>query len=398
MANTLIDVAPKILATALTTLRENAVMPRLVNADYSSEAAEQGQSIQVPVPTAMSVQDVVPGAYAQSSPDLQIDTVNIPLDNWKESTFRLTEKDVYEIMDGVVNMQVAEAARALANELDKTLITLYKKVYNTVGTAGTTPFASDPAAAIAARKVLGVNLAPPSQRRIVLNPDAEANAVGLQAFQYYQNSGSTATMQEGEIGRKFGFDWYMDQNLLRYGTHTKGTISGTIVTTGAPVSTTTADASNPQLHNPRTVNTIAVSGATTGQTVKIGDVFTVAGDTQQYVVTNDLTFASTAGTIAFSPAPKVVWSTGAQLTFVASRAINLAFHRDAIALAVRPLKESPFEGELQGNRFVMSMVDDITGIPLRLEVRSEYKQVRYALDCLWGVQMIRPENCVVIAG
>jgi hypothetical protein len=40
----------------------------------------------------------------------------------------------------------------------------------------------------------------------------------------------------------------------------------------------------------------------------------------------------------------------------------------------------------------------MTGIPLRLEVRKEFKRVRWSLDCLWGVGLVRPETAVVLAG
>ncbi len=45
MANTLTNIVDKILARGLTTLREQAVMPRLVNIDYSNEAAQKGSTM-----------------------------------------------------------------------------------------------------------------------------------------------------------------------------------------------------------------------------------------------------------------------------------------------------------------------------------------------------------------
>jgi hypothetical protein len=398
MPNELRDIMPRILAQALITLRENAIMPRLVNADYSNQAAEKGSVVNVPVPSRMTATDVLPGAYSQSTGDLQLDTVPIPLNNWKESAFFLTDRDQLEIMDGAQNMQVVEAARAIANEVDKSLLDLFKGVYNVVGTAGTTPMGSNLDVVLEARKLLNKNNALMSDRRVVLDVDAEAEALGLPAFQQYLQAGTDITIREGMIGRKLGFDWYLDQNITQ---HVAGTCTAA-TTTAAPATTTTADASNPQQHNPRTVYSVATDTAGNARTIKVGDVFTAAGDTQTYVVTANATSGASGTasaqtmTVSFSPAPKVTWNTGTVLTFRASHVNNLVFHRDAFGLAVRPLAESSLEQELGAN--TMTMIDPVTGIPLRLEVRREYKRVRWALDCLWGVGLVRPETAVRLLG
>lgn len=396
MPNTLMDLMPKILSQALITLRENAVMPRLVNSDYSTDAAKQGNVIHVPVPSKMQTQDVIPGPYSQNTPDLQIDTVPIPLNNWKEVAFGLSDKETLEIMDGAVNMQIVEAARAIANDVDRSLIGLYKNVYNYSGTAGTTPFATDLSAALSARKLLNANNALLSDRRIVLGVEAEGNAFGLAAFQNYVDKSIDGTFQTGQIGSRIGFDWYLDQNMPQ---HTKGSIAGSLTVAGPAQSVATPDASNPQYHNPRTINTVVINGGTAGQTLVAGDVFSVAGDSQTYVVLNDATVLAgtpTTATVSFSPAPKVAWSASAVVTVRASHAVNLAFHRDSFALAVRPLEQSQYDRELGGN--TMTMVDPLTGIPLRLEVRREHKRVRYSLDCLWGVGAPRAETAIRLVG
>jgi hypothetical protein len=87
---------------------------------------------------------------------------------------------------------------------------LYKNVYGHVGTAGTTPFSSV-ADAANARKLLNVQLAPMTGRVVVLNPDAESQALQLAAFSQYLQSGDKDVIQEGHLGRKLGFDWFMDK-------------------------------------------------------------------------------------------------------------------------------------------------------------------------------------------
>lgn len=400
MPNKLIDIMPKILAPALETLRENAVTAQLVNNDYSGEAAKKGAVIDVPVPSALTAQDVVPGATSQNVQDLQMDTVPIKLDKWKEVAFALTDKDVDEIMSGAVNMQIQEAARTIANEIDQSILTLYKTVYNFTGTPGTTPMSGGTLAdVIKARTLLNKSKARLTDRRVLLNPEAEGAALGLPAFQQYLQSGTDETIREASIGRKLGMDWYMNQNL-DYMNHTAGTIaatSGSLTTNGAPQSVATADASDPQRHNPRTVNTISIDNAVNGGTVKAGDIFTVAGDAQTYRVVADATVASNAVTVAFEPAPKVAWADNSAVTFKASHATNLVFHRDAFALAVRPFMMDPYNSEVSAAQS-LTMVDPVSGIPLRLTIKGEHYRTRYSLDCLWGVGAVRPELAVRLAG
>ncbi len=377
MANDLTNVIPQLLAQGLVTLRQNSIMPRLVNSSYSNLGAQKGASIDIPVPTAISTSTVTAAFVAPNPDDDTPDVVSITLDEWHEAAFYLTDNDIKQAMNGYIPMQAAEAIKAIGNLIDGYILALYKEVPYYVGTGGTTPFGSDVSAATDARKVLNDNLAPLTDRRYVMNTTTEANALGLRAFQDMSFSGSAEGINEGKINRKLGLDWYLDQNMP---THTTGVEDGAYLVNGAVAL------------EAKTLTLKTGTGAITE-----GDVFTKAGDTQKYVVTA----ASAGGSVAitFSPGNKVATTGDEAITFLGTSGsadvwdMDLAFHRDAFAFVSRPLAD--IDG--LGNQ-MMSQVDPVTGIALRLEVSREFKRTRFSYDVLFGVKCIREDLAVRVLG
>ena len=132
--NDLSKVVDKLLAQGLLALRGTCVMPRLVNSDYSNLAAQQGASIDVPIPSAIKAQAVTPGATSQDTGDISPVSATIKLDRWMEAPFYLTDKDLMEANRGVIPMQASEAVKAIANDVNATLLGLGRKFYGIVAT------------------------------------------------------------------------------------------------------------------------------------------------------------------------------------------------------------------------------------------------------------------------
>jgi len=384
MANSLSAVMPKILARGLLALREQAVMPRLVNADYSTDAARRGDTIDVPLPSAVAATDVAPGHAAPAQPDSAPSVVQISLHHWKKAGFHLTDREVLEIdaEESFVPMQMAEAVRALANAVNASVHAEYAGIYGFVGSPGVTPFAAGVGDATAARRLLNKQLAPRSDRRGVLDFDAEANALALPQFSDAEKTGSAAVKIEGEIGRKFGIDWVADDGVP---THVAGT--------AADADSYTITAAAGAAAGATTVSIRSDDGA---PTLVAGDVISFAGHAQTYVVTAPATLSTGGIAVAIAPALRAAVANAAAVTVRGSHVVNLAFHRDAFALAMRPLSVGMADLAL-GNR-ILAMTDAQTGLSLRLEVSRQYKQTVWEFDVLWGVKLVRPELAVRIAG
>jgi hypothetical protein len=376
MSNTLTNVIPQLLAQGLLALREFSIMPRLVNRNYDLMASQHGATITIPIPSAVAVQSVVAAATPATNTQLSPTYASIEMSSWEEAPFTLSDKELMEAMTGTIPMQASEAIKALANKVDGDIMTLYKKVYGCAGTAGTTPFASTIADATAVRKVLNNQLAALNDRRMVIDADAEANALSLQAFYDMSMSGSAQGLIEGQINRKLGFDWFMSQNVPSHLCGARGATSYAInnATTTVGMTQCAIDTGTGDIHE--------------------GEIFTVAGDTQTYTT---LTGCTTT-LLKFSPASKVAWANDAVVTFKGAAnstySVNLGFHRDAFAFVTRPLADNT---DGLGN-MIQAAVDPVSGLTLRLEVSREHRRTRFAYDILYGFACVRPELACRLLG
>jgi coat protein Gp5 len=378
MSQDLTQVIPQLLAQGLLALRQNSIMPLLVNRSYEALAGEKGSTIDVPIPSAIAVQDVTPANVPPSTAGVTPTSVPITLDQWKEAPFYMTDKDLLESMNGTIPMQASEAIKALSNVVDSYILAQYTSFYGFRGEVSTgamlDPFSDDTVKDITAlRAILDNQLCPPDDRRIIANPNAEMAALNLRAFHDAQFSGSAMGLLNGTIGQKFGFSWFKDQNVPN---HTAGTCAAKTVT----------ETSNSAIG----VSVVTLKVSTTTGTLVVGDIISFAGSAQTYVVTAAAT-VDTVGVVVsiYPPLLSAVDGSGTAVavTVQPSHAVNLGFHRDAIAFATRPLVDSaPGLGAM-----VSSAVDPVSGLVLRLEVTREHKRTRYSYDILYGAKVIRPQ-------
>ena len=374
MANDISKVSTPLLAQGLMALRSMNVMPRLVNSDYQGAANERNSVINVPIPSAITATAVVPGFQPPAQVDLAPTSVPIILDQWFEAPFFLTDNEVMQAMNGVIPMQASEAVKAIANQVNAYIMSMGRGFGGFVGTSGTTPFATDTSAASLARKVLNKQLCPPSDRRIVLDMDAEGNAIILPLFQQANTAGTDRTQVEGVIGRKIGFDWYSDQQV---GVHTS-----TPLTAGA-LTVNGVNAAGSKVLN--------VSKATTAAPLVAGDAITIGLITYVVAANTTLIIGNTAVPLTFGLVTATVG--GEAITLRATYVRNLAFHRDVIAFATRPLLEVSHPAVISE-----SATDPVSGIGLRLQITREYMRTRFAFDILYGGAVVRPELGCIIAG
>lgn len=371
ISNSLASIIPVIFAQGLSALRNKCVMPSLCNVSYAPLAAEKGQIITIPIPSAITTADVAPAAYAPDSGNLAPTVAQITLNNWREAAFTLTENEISQAANGYPAKQATAAISALSDYVNGTIFAKYTKFYSSVGSAGTSPFATTVNAAVDAKELLTTQKAPGNDRRMVLDTTAMGNALKLGAFSYMLNSNDPGVMKEGEIGRKYGFNWFEDQQVPY---HTSTVLSaGAATINGAHAVGAT---------------TISIAKATNSSPLVAGDIVTFAGDSQQYVVGANVTLAVGNTNISIYPPLAVIQAGGAAMTLTASHRVNLAFQADAFGFVSRTLAHV---AGAEPNPYSMELADPVSGLTLRLQVREEFHRIRWAFDMLWGVDVVRPE-------
>lgn len=369
------------------TLRQRVIMPRLVNLDYSTDAASKGDVINVPIPAAATAAAVTPSNTPPTPASKAPTVIQVPLDQWEHSDFHLTDKELGQIekTKHFLPMQAEEAIKALANSVNQEIWSKYTGIYGYTGTAGTTPFAAaaNIVDATNLRKILNKQLCPKSDRRVVLDYDAEANALALAPFRDVSQSSDRSLIIEGEIGRKFGMEWFADDHVP---THTKGTLSNG----------TDPSAEVDGIHAIGAESVALANTVLTG-TLVAGDIISFAGHSQTYVVTALATAAANAiAAVGIAPALTTALADNEVMTLKGSHVVNLAFNKFAFAFATRPLVQTV--ADLQLGSKMMSMQDPASGIVLRLEVSRQYKQTVWDFDILWGSKLVRPELAARLAG
>ncbi|MBP2629884.1 MAG: hypothetical protein H6Q70_512 [Firmicutes bacterium] len=370
MANTLLT--PSIIAReSLMALENNMVFGGLVYHNYSAEFANVGDTITIRKPATFKTDEFDGEIELQ---DAKETGVPIVMNKLFDVSFPISLKDLNLNIVNFSEQFVQPAMMSIAQTVDASIAALYADVPYYFGAAGTTP--GTVAAITGVRKIMNDNKVPLVGRNLVVNTDAEAALLELDAFNRVDASGTDAALVEASLGRKFGFDTYMDQNIK---THSNG---GFTATPAVTISTEVSAGAN---------TAVLTATALTG-TIKKGTIFKVAGDTQPYVITADVTAAANSATVSFYPAAEKTMTATAVVTIVSDHAANIAFHKNAFAMVSRQLTKP------MGN--TESSYVNYNGLGLRVTIGYDIKSKTdiVSIDMLCGFKTIQPELAARLIG
>lgn len=381
--NTISSIVPDIYEALDVVSRELTGLIPAVTMNASAERAGINQNIVVDVEPAGNVSNITPAMTVPDPTGQTSGSTVIQITKSRAAEFGFIGDDQKKLNTGpgylsVRANKIAQAIRAVANEVESDLAGLHSTFSRAYGTAGTTPFgtANDYTDASNVLKILKDNGSPQSDNQLVINTAAGANFIGKQSA--VNSAGTDSMLRQGVLLDLAGMPLRESAQINDF-------------TAGTGSSATTDDAGYAV---GATVLTLASAG--TG-TLLAGDVVTFAGDSNSYVIASGDADVSGGGTITLAaPGLRVAMSAATKaITVVASSARNMAFNRSALVLAARA-PARPEEGDMAED--VIVITDPRSGLSMEFAMYKGYRKVRYEVGLAWGVKNIKPEHTALLLG
>ena len=455
-ANDLGAYVPQLWAQeGLAILEENMVMANLVHRDFENAVAKFGDVVNTRKPVEFTLSRKDDGMPITQEAAVA-NNVRVPLDQWFYKSFVIKDGEGSMAFQDLKDIYLQPAMQSIARGIDRAVLgrvhaflvdaagngTPQLRVggLNTMDSTNAKDYILD------AREILNVNRCPPQARRLVLSSTAETAALKTELFIAAQKRGDGGNALENAIlGRILGFDTYLDQNansvtanaqFVQYQTDASGyaagsTVLGTaatgvkgeyavvagndqptwLVDVSAATSITLNEGLKTALVGAKTVTeyprvsvattyavgwskaiSVTVHGAYTppqvGQLISFGDT---PGTRQTYTIIESRPVSPTSSTILLDRPLEA--TLGAAFGFPGPMgSMNLAFHRDAIALVTRPLALP--------NAGVQAGVSSYNGIGMRVLMQYDINAGGTVVNCdiLAGVAVLDPLLAVVLLG
>jgi hypothetical protein len=350
---------------------------------FAKTGAKNGATLGIRLPNKFSVRT---GATYSSQNSVET-KVDLTVATQKGVDFEFSSAELSLSVDDFSKRYLEPAMSTLAATMEADALSMTSDVWNYVGADASAITVKN---VFEAGKALTDNLAPLSQRCVILDTQARVDLLDATKGLFQDAASIGKQYVEGIIGRMGGFDWYENTLIPRY---TSGTAA---TTTGYTVNGATQSGS-----------TITIQAGTT--TFLVGDIVTFAGcfrvhpETkvstgvlQKFVVTANS--GTSATSLSISPALTISGvnqnvsgyptNGGAVVGWLGNAAAvdqSLAFHKDAFAFVSADL-EMP-KGTDMAAREVMD------GLSMRFvrdfDIGDDLFKSRF--DVLYGYKAIRPE-------
>lgn len=428
---------------SLMVLENNMLAANLVHRDFQNEIASYGDIVNTRRPGNFTAARKG-NADDVTDQDASATNVAVPLNQHLHTTFIIKDQEASKSMKDLVTEYLHPAAISLAQQADRIVLgQTYQFLANSVGALGTT---ISKTTVIAAREKLNTLKCPQGvgQRNLLVSPNMEGALLGISEFTQAQAIGDDGTaLKEGSMGRKFGFDLFMDQNVpsvISASTTVTGAINltagyaaGTTVLVvngfsaaiangswmtinGLPYRiTATSGGSTPigitiaggllapvlnsaviTVYAPALVNLVAGYAANWYKPIVYNTITPIRGGQLVGDASGNLYSAidGTDATNLVTDRPlDAPLANGAVLGLGPTGEYGLAFHRNAIAFVTRPLA-TPRKGT-----GALSSVASYNGLGLRVTITYDGKAQghRVTLDMLCGVKTLDTNlGCVVL--
>jgi hypothetical protein len=383
VSNVLTSLAADIYLAADKVGRElTGIIPSVI-VNSGSQAVAQNDTVRSHFTRSVSTVTPSPAMTIPEGTDQTVDSKTMTIDTLAAVQIPWTGEDIKHVNNGsgfetIYGDQIRQAMRALTNKIELDLWNAVRKgASRAYGTAGTTPFASNFNELPQLRKILEDNGCPfDGQLSVIMDTTAAANLRSLSNLQKVNEAGNEELLRQGTMLDLIGF---MLKSSGQIGTVTKGTGSGYLVNNGPGYA----------------VGIDAITTDTGTGTILAGDILTntfASRDSNKYVVGTAL--ASNVVTLN-DPGIRVAWVDNDTLAVGANFTANVALHKTAAEIAIRPIAVPP-----GGDAAVdsMTVTDPFSGLVFTIRAYKGYLKAMFDISVAYGVKAWKPQHIAILLG
>ena len=383
MANVLTDLAADIYKAADMVGRELVGIVPSVTINAGSEGAAQGDTVRAAFTQTQSVGTVTPAMTIPEGTDQTVDNKTMSLNTTASVKIPWTGEDMKHVRNGagfetIYGDQIRQAFRAITNQIETNLGTAIKNgAGNAYGTSGTTPFGSNFNDLAEIRKLLADRGCPmDNQVTLVLNTAAGVKLRNLAQLQKVNEAGGSDLLRQGELLNLQGI---MLKESAGIASHTAGT--GALYDVDLVAGYSAGD------------TTVHVDTGT--GTLVAGDVITFSGDTSKKYVIGTGFAGDGDGDVTLNSGLLAAVADNEDVAIQSAYTGNVAFHKSAVELAMRPLAQ-PDGGDAAVDR--MTVQDPYSGLVFEIAAYKGYNKAMFDVSCLYGYKVWKPDFVSILQG
>jgi len=201
----------------LVMLEENMVMANMVHRDFEETVAKFGDVVNTRRPGEFRIRRKKDGTTLTQQ-DAVATNVQVPLDQWFYASFVIRDGEGSKSFQELSEIYLRPAMQTIARGVDRVLLGQVHRYFggpaNRVGKLGglTKDTAKD--FVLEANERLNINKAPQDGRKLVMSPTSETAMLKTDLFLKANERGDGGNaLQNATLGRILGFDTYMCQNV-----------------------------------------------------------------------------------------------------------------------------------------------------------------------------------------
>jgi len=433
----------------LEVLEENMVMANLVHRDFEPEIAKFGDVVNTRRPGEFKIRRKKDGTTLAQQ-DAVATNVQVPLDQWFYSSFVIRDGEGSKSFQELTDIYLRPAMQTIARGIDRALLGRVHAYLGApasrVGKLGGLTASTAKDYVLDAREKLNIAKSPMDGRKLVMAPTSETAMLKTDIFLKANERGDGGTaLQNATLGRILGFETLMDQNVNcvlsgsetdtdpvtePYAAGTTGDLASVlapavgefvnIAGNDQPTWAVASDADSFQLNEAlkyatednavatRWVKCVTAAAyaagysegialtVTAGKAPQVGQLlaFGTTPSTRHTYTVIESEGSGTSCTVYLDRPLVAAVSSGADTFPGPYGAMNLAFHRDALALVTRPLAlPDTRAGVMVGNA-------DYNGITMRVLAQYDINAGGLIVNCdiLAGVAVLNSSLLVPVLG